>query len=273
MRATTTLQGYGREQASASSIAAQGQTGEILLYRFGPFLGTPDASPFVIKAMLLLKFAGLRYRLLDGNPMTAPRRFLPFIRDEGVTVTDSTLIRWHIERKYGVAFDAALDPRQRALAWAIERMCEDHLYFALLALRWIDDHNFRDGLGRHMFTAVPLAVRPLAKVVLRRMNRKRLAGHGLGRHDAGDLERLAMRDLDALAALLGEARYLGGDTPCAADATLFGILTSIITPPLRSPIIAAARGHANLVGYCDRIMSQYFAGCIEGSADRCSSAS
>lgn len=255
MRATM-LQGHGREQASASAITAQ--TGEILLYRFGPFLGTPDASPFVIKAMLLLKLAGLRYRPVAGNPMTAPRRLLPFIRDEGVTVTDSTLIRWHIERKYGVAFDAALDPRQRALAWAVERMCEDHLYFALLALRWIDDDNFRDGLGRHMFAAVPLAVRPLAKVVLRRMNRKRLAGHGLARHDTGDLERLAMRDLDALAALVGDQRYLGGDTPCAADATLFGILTAIITPPLRSPIIAAARGHANLVGYCDRIISRYF---------------
>jgi glutathione S-transferase len=254
----TMLQGRGQEQASASAIAAQ--TGEILLYRFGPFLGTPDASPFVIKAMLLLKLAGLRYRPLVGNPMTAPRRFLPFIRDEGVTVTDSTLIRWHIERKYGVAFDAALDSRQSALAWAVERMCEDHLYFALLALRWNDDDNFRDGLGRHMFAAVPLPVRPLAKVVLRRMNRKRLAGHGLGRHDAGDLERLAMRDLDALAALLGDQRYLGVDTPCAADATLFGILTAIITPPLRSPIIAAARSHANLVGYCDRIMSRYFAG-------------
>jgi glutathione S-transferase len=253
----TMLQGHGQEQASTSAIAAQ--TGEILLYRFGPFLGTPDASPFVIKAMLLLKLAGLRYRPLVGNPMTAPRRFLPFIRDEGITVTDSTLIRWHVERKYGVAFDAALNPGQRALAWAVERMCEDHLYFALLALRWIDDDNFRDGLGRHMFAAVPLAVRPLAKVVLRRMNRKRLAGHGLGRHDAGDLEQLAMRDLDALAALLGDKRCLGGDTPCAADATLFGMLTSIITPPLRSPIIAAARGHANLVEYCDRIMSRYFA--------------
>ena len=31
----------------------------ITLYTFGPYFGLPDASPFVIKAMLLLKFAGL----------------------------------------------------------------------------------------------------------------------------------------------------------------------------------------------------------------------
>ena len=34
----------------------------ITLYTFGPFFGQPDASPFVIKAMLLLKMAGLDYK-------------------------------------------------------------------------------------------------------------------------------------------------------------------------------------------------------------------
>jgi hypothetical protein len=33
----------------------------ITLYTFGPYFGLPDASPLVIKAMLLLKFAGLAY--------------------------------------------------------------------------------------------------------------------------------------------------------------------------------------------------------------------
>ena len=34
----------------------------ITLRTFGPYFGLPDASPFVIKAMLLLKFAGLEYQ-------------------------------------------------------------------------------------------------------------------------------------------------------------------------------------------------------------------
>jgi hypothetical protein len=33
----------------------------ITLFTFGPYFGLPDGSPFVIKAMLLLKFAGLAY--------------------------------------------------------------------------------------------------------------------------------------------------------------------------------------------------------------------
>jgi len=34
----------------------------ITLYCFGPAPGLPDLSPYVTKAMLLLKFAGLAYR-------------------------------------------------------------------------------------------------------------------------------------------------------------------------------------------------------------------
>jgi hypothetical protein len=33
----------------------------ITLYTFGPYFGLPDGSPFVLKAMLLLKLAGLEY--------------------------------------------------------------------------------------------------------------------------------------------------------------------------------------------------------------------
>ncbi len=43
----------------------------ITLHTFGPFLGAPDASPFVIKAMLLLKLAGLPY---VENAATRSRR-------------------------------------------------------------------------------------------------------------------------------------------------------------------------------------------------------
>ena len=45
----------------------------ITLYTFGPYFGLPDASPFVIKAMLLLKFAGLDYHEDRGGFRKAPK--------------------------------------------------------------------------------------------------------------------------------------------------------------------------------------------------------
>src|ERR1700724_2644197 len=84
---------------AANRDATLKEANMITLHRFGPFLGAPDASPFVIKTMLLLKLAGLGYRDVPGNPLKAPKRFLPYIEDDGTTVADSTLIRDHIERK------------------------------------------------------------------------------------------------------------------------------------------------------------------------------
>jgi hypothetical protein len=51
----------------------------ITLYTFGPYFGLPDGSPFVIKAMLLLKFAGLEYSENRGGYGNAPKGKLPYI--------------------------------------------------------------------------------------------------------------------------------------------------------------------------------------------------
>jgi hypothetical protein len=60
----------------------------ITLYTFGPYFGLPDASPFVIKAMLLLKFAGLDYREDRGGFRKAPKGKLPKFPYAGVRYAD-----------------------------------------------------------------------------------------------------------------------------------------------------------------------------------------
>jgi glutathione S-transferase len=233
------------------------QTTTIDLHGFGPFLGTPDSSPFVIKAMMLLALAGLPYRRVQGNPLKAPQKLLPYIVDAGQTVADSTLIRRHIERKYGVDFDRGLTAGQKAIAWAAERLCEDHLYFAMLEARWLDDANFRRGVGT-MFGIVPAPIRPVVKMMLRRQNRARLHGHGLGRHAKADIVALATRDIDALSDLMADKPYLMGNEPCGADPIVFGMVTSLLTPPLDTPLREAVARHANLVAYRDRLTRLYF---------------
>ena len=125
----------------------------ITLYTFGPFFGQPDASPFVIKAMLLLKMAGLDYKAQPAAPFKAPKGKLPYIDDDGEKVADSTFIRFHIEKKYGFDFDAGLTPEQKATGWALEKLCEDHLYWLVLAERWMDEGNFAKGPARFFDSA------------------------------------------------------------------------------------------------------------------------
>ncbi len=100
----------------------------ITLYGFGPAFGLPDPSPFVTKVDVLLKMAGLEFRTDANGFRKAPKRKLPYIDDGAILVADSTFIRWHIEKKYGFDFDAGLSAEQRAVAWAFEKMAEEHLY-------------------------------------------------------------------------------------------------------------------------------------------------
>ncbi len=131
----------------------------ITLYTFGPHFGLPDPSPFVTKAEILLKMAGLPYRADTGGFAKAPKGKLPYIDDDGKKVADSTFIRRHLERKYGVDFDRGLSPEQRASAWAFEKMAEDNLYWAALDSRWNDDANFARGPAV-FFRKIPAPVRP-----------------------------------------------------------------------------------------------------------------
>ena len=62
----------------------------ITLYSFGPSNGLPEISPFVMKAEVLLKMAGLPFRTDTGGFRKAPKGKLPSIDDEGEIVADST---------------------------------------------------------------------------------------------------------------------------------------------------------------------------------------
>ncbi len=81
----------------------------------------------------------------------------------------------------------------------------------------------------------------------------------MGRLSREEIERLAIHDLDALAEILGDKPYLMGERPCSADAAVFGMVASLLTPTLDSRVIEAARNHSNLVSYRARIMDRYFA--------------
>jgi glutathione S-transferase len=229
----------------------------ITVYSFGPFFGLPDASPFVLKAMTLLKIAGLRYTENHGGYSRAPKGKLPYIDDDGTLVADSTFIRFHIERKYGVDFDAGLSAEQRAAGWAIEKMLEEHLYWTLVHARWIDDANFAKSAAQ-FFDAVPALVRPLAKALVRRKIAGNLKAQGIGRHSREEIAELGRRDIEALAALLGDKPFLFGDAPCGADATAFAFVAESLAPEIDSPVRAATLAHADLVAYRDRMLSAYF---------------
>ena len=160
----------------------------ITLYSFGPGFGLPDPSPFVTKVEVLLKMSKLPYRTDTTGFTKAPKGKLPYIEDDGVMVSDSAFIRWHIEQKYRIDFDQGLDASQKAIAWAFEKMLEDQLYWVMIDDRWMDDANFRRGPAT-FFERLPAVIRPIVVAMTRRKLRATLQGQGIGRHSPDEISR------------------------------------------------------------------------------------
>jgi len=229
----------------------------ITLHNFGPKFGLPDPSLFCMKTMVLLKMAGQPYRTADCDPRKAPKGKAPFLIDGGVSIPDSTFIRWHLEEKYGVDFDDGLSPAERGVAWAFEKLCEDNLYWAVLHERWMVQENFYAG-PRAFFDSIPGAMQPFVVNAVRGQVKRDLKGHGFGRHSREEIMKIAKTGIDAIGNHLGEKQFLMGDQPCGADATVFATVGSLLSETFDTELIKLTKAHDNLVAYRDRCMAKWF---------------
>jgi glutathione S-transferase len=225
----------------------------ITLYGFGPMFGLPDASPFVLKTLTQLKMSELPFRLERAVRADAPKGKIPFIRDGDLVLGDSVFILDHLKRAHGVDLDTRLTPRQRSLGWTLERMLEDHLYWAIVHARWAIDENFQKGPSQ-FFAGAPEEAKRAGQAGMKQV----LHGQGFGRHANAEVADLAARDFAAASELLGEKPYLFGDEPCSMDATLFAFTASAATPFFDSSIRQAAESYPNLVAYQWRMMDRYY---------------
>ncbi len=230
----------------------------ITLYGFGPAMGLPEISPFVTKAHILLRMAGLPYDTSFKGLLKAPKGKLPYIKDGDAVIADSTLIRFHIEKRYGFDFDERLSPTERAFGWALERMCEEHLYWLIVDHRWLIDANFEAGPAK-IFDAFAAPARPLIKAYARRSIRKALHLQGLGRHEAAAKLELARRDFVAISDALGKKPFLFGDEPAGADATVGAFVIGALAKTVVTSIRDAAAATPNLAAYAERMGARFLA--------------
>ena len=144
--------------------------------------GMRNPSPFCLKAEMLLTALELPFKTSTiPDPRKAPKGKQPWAVCDGITVPDSTFLRLHLEEQYGIDFYPGLSPSEKAVAWAFEKMCEDHLYWCAVHDRWMIDANFDKG-PRNFFGIVPPLMRPLVIGMVRRAIKRDLHGQGIGRH-------------------------------------------------------------------------------------------
>ena len=230
----------------------------IKLYQFKPAFGLPNASPFCMKVETYLRMAGLPYECPRGADLRkAPKGKMPYIEDGDARVADSSFIIDYLKQKYGDTLDAHLSERERAQALAIQRLLEEHLYWAAVYARWVEDAGFKAS-SEAFFDGMPALLKLLVPKLARRGMIKELHGHGMGRHSRDEIYALGCRDIAALAQLLGAEDYFMGAQPSSVDAAAYASIANLLWVPLESPLRDEARKHANLEAYCQRMKARYF---------------
>jgi glutathione S-transferase len=229
----------------------------IVLHQFARVWDIPNLSPFCSKVETYLRMAGLPYRAVSAVPPRAPRGKLPYITDEGRTLSDSRLIIDHLKEHHRADLDAELSPSQRAESRAFQRMIEEHLHWVMMWSRWIQPHNWAANKAA-IFGRFPPVLRDAFAAIARRQIRKEIWGQGLGRHSESEVFALGRQDLIALSDFLAEKPFFLGDRATTLDATAFGLLTNVIWCPVESPLKVDALGHENLVAFCERVCDRYY---------------
>jgi glutathione S-transferase len=229
----------------------------LTLHVFGPYFGLPDASPFCLKALTLMKMSGLPFETAKMSFRKAPKGKAPYLSDDGVMIADSFFIQRHLETKHGVDFSGGYGPADLAKGWALSRMMEEHFYFLSMHIRWLNDANFYKG-PYQFFADAPAPIRPLIAKIVRSKVRKAQHLQGLGRHTTEERLELAKGDLDAVGAMLGSSPYILGPRISGVDASVFGFLWAGSCKHFDSAVGDYIRSRPVLVAYMKRMQQTFF---------------
>ena len=225
----------------------------ITLYQFPPKWDVCSASCFCAKLETFLRWQKLHYTKVDGLSLKgAPKGKVPYIEVDGVKTGDSELIIDMLCRTHKLEPYPGFNEVKLAQARAIRVMCEESIYRAMAYFRFADDGGWKV-IRRDFFGNIPVWANPILDYKVRRLAEKQLLAQGMGRHSPKEVAEIGMRDVSALAVLLGDQPYFFGQQMTLLDITVFSVMANLIVPPFENALVRHARAQANLVAHCQRV--------------------
>lgn len=226
---------------------------EVVVYTFSSAWGLPTTGPFALKLLKWLELSGIPYRqVFEDNPGKGPKRKNPWIEIDGQRIGDSETIIDLLAGRTGFDIDAGLGGDRRALSHAARRMLEEHFH---QVLEWeLFVHPAGAAYIREAVSAVlpALVAGPIAAQFCGHF-RKQLTARGIARHPPEVIAAKGKADLMALEALLGAARFIGGERPAMADVSAYGLLAPMAKWPMRTPVADFLKSRTHLMAYVDRV--------------------
>lgn len=231
----------------------------LILHTFGPNLGMPDPSPFVLKVHTFLRMSGIEYEAKPGlgNISKAPKGKLPFITHDGKVIADSQFIFEYCNQVFGDKLDEHLSDEQKAIAYLITKSLDENLYFPLIYSRWVSDESWPT-IKQAFFSKFPMPLRLIVPNIARKKAADSIYKQGTSRHSEEEIKNICRKSFQALSDLIGGKQYIFGEQPSSLDATTYAFLAEFILSDLDNSFNRVAKEYPVLVKYCERICSKYF---------------
>uniref|UniRef100_A0A8B9LWA7 Failed axon connections homolog, metaxin like GST domain containing b n=1 Tax=Astyanax mexicanus TaxID=7994 RepID=A0A8B9LWA7_ASTMX len=230
----------------------------IILHQFTrPKNGVPSLSPFCLKMETYLRMVDLPYQnYFDGS--LSPQSTMPWIEYNHECVSGTEFIIDFLEEKLGVSLNKKLSGPELAVARAITKMVEEHLYWAIVYCQWVENVEQTEKM-----LEVPGPLSDVLKWTLCQLNgglvKREMFCQGIGRFSRDEIYTLMERDMRTLATLLGDKKYLMGSKVSSVDAAVFGHLAQAMwTLPGSRPEQLIKGELINLAMYCERIRRKFW---------------
>ncbi|MBT8151856.1 MAG: glutathione S-transferase family protein [Gammaproteobacteria bacterium] len=228
----------------------------ITLFTFPAAFGLRNVSPFCLKVEMALAYLKLDFEIaLESDPRKGPKAKLPFIISDGVTFDDSELILKHLDEITNGGLYAELSPDEIAVGTAFTRLADDHLYWIMVASRWLEDDWFPN-VQQGFFGSLPPVIAPLIARMARRQMRQTYHLHGLGRHTREQQEWFARSDLQAIAAVVSKDEYIVGKRLTVYDFNVASLLAGVLDNKPATWLTKIANAYPSLATYAERIQRE-----------------
>jgi len=229
------------------------QIPNITLVTLGSAFEMRNVSPFCLKIEMLLKALDLPFAIDERpDPRKAPKGKLPYLEADGKKLPDSELIMQYLDEITQGKVYAGISAKDRAYGVALARLAEDHLYWLMVASRWLDD-KWWPNIVEGFFHIAPVPVRPVVSTLARRQVRKTYNLQGLGRHSPAEQRGFAQRDLQALQDAVDADGFLFGPEPDIYDFTVASIMAGIYDNKPATWLTELAEDYTALHAYTERV--------------------
>ena len=225
----------------------------ITLFTFPEAFGLRNVSPFCLKVEMALTYLNLDFEIaLESDPRKGPKDKLPFIISDGATLDDSEMILEHLDKTTDGGLYGSLTPAELGVGTAFVRLVDDHLYWMVVASRWLDDDWFPN-VYEGFFSYLPPVVGPLVSKLARRQIKKTYHLHGLGRHNKEQQQWFARRDLQAIDAVVSQEQYIVGKRLTVFDFSVASLLAGILDNKPETWVTKLALEYPALTEYTERV--------------------